>query len=286
MRSADFLLIAVTAIWGSTFLIVQQSLSNISPLAFLACRFGLASLILLALNLRRFSRPAVVPGIYTGLFLFAGYAFQTIGLQSTTASKSAFLTSLSVPMVPFAAALVYRVTPGKFEIRGIALASIGMILLTAPKNLGDISRGDWFSLLCAISFAAQVVAVSHFAGRGNFETFVSVQMITVTALSLGTCKWIEPFVFHPHRATLAAVAVTGILATALAFSVQAWAQQYTTVTRAAIIYALEPIFAWLTSFLLAGERLSLQAIFGAGLILFGILIVELKRGEAGTHQRV
>jgi len=283
-RSADLLLILVTAIWGTTFLLVQNSLGDISPLAFLACRFSLAAAVLFLLNRRTLARAAVLPGIVTGLFLFAGYAFQTIGLQSTTASKSAFLTSLSVPMVPFAAALVYRRAPGRREILGLVFASVGMLLLTIPNRLEQISRGDILSFFCAVSFAAQVVAVSYYAGRGNFGTFVTTQMITVTVLSLATCRWAEPFVFHLNRPVWIAIAVTGLLATALAFSIQAWAQQYTTVNRAAVIYALEPVFAWVTSFIVLGEILSFRATLGAVLILFGILIVELKRSSGQLHQ--
>ncbi len=283
-RMADALLILVTAIWGSTFLLVQGSLGRVSPLAFLACRFFLASLVLAILNRKRFARAAVVPGIVTGIFLFAGYAFQTIGLQFTTASKSAFLTSLSVPMVPFAAALVFRKAPLAREVIGILFASAGMLLLTIPAGIERLSRGDVLSFACAVSFAVQVVAVSYYAGRGNFGTFVTMQMITVTGLSLAMCRWVEPFAFAPDSRAWAAIAITGLLATALAFSVQAWAQQYTTVNRAAVIYALEPVFAWLTSFILLGEVLSPRATWGAALILFGILIVEMKRSTIRVHQ--
>lgn len=283
-RLADAHLILVTAIWGSTFLLVQGSLGRVSPLTFLACRFFLASVVLAILNRRQFSREAVFPGIVTGIFLFAGYAFQTVGLQFTTASKSAFLTSLSVPMVPFVAALVSRKAPLLREMVGILFAFAGMVLLTVPSGLQRLSRGDILSFACAVSFAVQVVAVSHYSGRGNFRTFVTVQMFTVTALSFITCFWAEPFTFVPDTRAWAAIAITGLLATALAFSVQAWAQQYTTVNRAAVIYALEPVFAWLTSFILLGELLSPRATWGAALILLGILIVEMKRSTIRVHQ--
>ncbi len=283
-RFADALLILVTAIWGSTFLLVQGSLGRVSPLAFLACRFFLAALVLGVLNRKQFSRATIIPGIVTGIFLFAGYAFQTIGLQFTTASKSAFLTSLSVPMVPFVAALVFRKAPLLREMSGIVFASAGMLLLTVPAGMERLSQGDVLSFACAIAFAVQVVAVSYYAGRSNFGSFVTMQMITVTTLSLATCRWAEPFTFRPDSRAWAAIGITGLLATALAFSVQAWAQQYTTVNRAAVIYALEPVFAWLTSYILLGELLSPRATWGAALILFGILIVEVKRSASGVHQ--
>ena len=281
--SPDLLLIAVTAIWGSTFLMVQSSLSALSPLIFLVLRFALATAVLGLLYRSRLTRAALVPGAITGFFLFAGYAFQTIGLQFTTASKSAFLTSLSVPLVPLAASLVYRRGPGKFELLGVLVASAGMVLLTVPGRMAGINRGDWLSVLCAVSFAGQVVAVGHFAGRANFESLATMQMLTVTLLSLATFWWVEKPAFRPALPSIASVALAGLLATALAFSVQSWAQQYVTVTRAAVIYALEPVFATLTGFLVAGELLTKRAAVGAALILFGILIVELKRDGAIRH---
>lgn len=276
-------LTVVAAIWGSTFLIVQSSLHAISPLIFLSLRFALATAVLGALYWRRLALEAMVPGAIVGAFLFAGYAFQTIGLQFTTASKSAFLTSLSVPMIPLAASLVYRKGPGRFELLGLLVATAGMVLLTTPGRMAGINRGDSLSFLCAVSFAGQVVALSHFAGRTNFESLVTVQMGVVTALSLLTFWWLEVPVFRPTMPALGSVIVTGLFATALAFSVQSWAQQHTTVARAAVIYALEPVFAAATGYFAAGELLSGRGAAGAALILFGILIVELKRGPAVQH---
>jgi drug/metabolite transporter (DMT)-like permease len=281
---ADAALIAVTAIWGCTFLLVQNALHDVSPVLFLGLRFAVASLALYAVYRRKLMKAAVLPGIAAGLFLFAGYAFQTVGLKYTTASKSAFLTSLSVPLVPLAGSLVYRLVPKPFELLGVVVASIGMVLLTAPTSFAGISRGDLLSFLCAIAFAGQVVAVSHAAGKGNFETLALVQMLTASVLSFATCNFLEVPMVIWTPGVIAAVVLTGLLASALAFSVQAWAQQFTSVTRAAIIYALEPVFAWITSWLLVGERLGIKGTFGAALILLGILTVELKRGPSNGHQ--
>lgn len=281
---ADAALIAVTAIWGCTFLLVQNALHDVSPILFLGLRFAVASLALFVVYRRKLMKAAVLPGIAAGLFLFAGYAFQTVGLKYTTASKSAFLTSLSVPLVPLAGSLVYRLVPKPFELLGVVVASIGMVLLTAPSSFAGISRGDLLSFLCAIAFAGQVVAVSHAAGKGNFETLALVQMLTASLLSFASFSFLESPVLNPTSGVIAAVLLTGLLASALAFSVQAWAQQFTSVTRAAIIYALEPVFAWITSWWLLGERLGLKGSFGAVLILAGILAVELKRGPSTEHQ--
>jgi drug/metabolite transporter (DMT)-like permease len=283
-RNADLALIAVTAIWGCTFLIVQKALGHVSPILFLGMRFAVASLALFAFYRNKLMPAAVAPGIAAGLFLFAGYAFQTVGLQYTTASKSAFLTSLSVPMVPLAASLVSRSLPKPFELVGVAVASAGMILLTAPPDFSGLGKGDWFSFLCAVAFAGQVVAVSHASGRGNFETLAFVQMLTASLLSFASCRFLDTPRLQWTVTVVAAVCITGLLASALAFSVQAWAQQYTSATRAAVIYALEPVFAWIVSWFVLGENLGVRGSFGAFLILGGILFVELKRGSVAGHQ--
>ena len=276
---ADAALIGVTAIWGCTFLLVQNALSDVSPVLFLGFRFAVASIVLLALYWRKLSKEAVLPGVAAGLFLFAGYAFQTVGLKYTTASKSAFLTSLSVPMVPFAGALVYRLVPRRLEVIGVVVASVGMVLLTAPSGFGGIGKGDWLSFLCAVAFAGQVLAVSHAAGKGNFETLALAQMATASLLAFAAFGWLDRPLLRWTPGLAFAVLCTGVLASALAFSVQAWAQQKISVTRAAIIYSLEPVFAWFTSWWLLGERLGFKGSAGAGLILFGILIVEVRRKD-------
>jgi drug/metabolite transporter (DMT)-like permease len=188
-----------------------------------------------------------------------------------------------VPMVPLAGSLVYRLVPKPFELLGVVVASAGMVLLTAPSSFGDISRGDWLSVLCAVAFAGQVVAVSHASGKGNFETLALVQMTTGSVLSFLTFQWLETPVLTWTPGLVTAVLLTGLLASALAFSVQAWAQQFTSVSRAAIIYALEPVFAWITSWWVLGERLGWKGSAGAVLILLGILTVELKRGPVAGH---
>lgn len=281
---ADLALIAVTAVWGSTFVTVKNALPFASPLVFLVLRFALAGAVLGLIYGRKIElRASLVPGIVSGIFLFAGYALQTMGLVYTSPSKSAFLTTLSVPLIPFLAPLVYRKGPGKLELLGVTIATAGMVLLTIPARFSGLNRGDWLTVLCAVSFAAQAVAVSYYARRGSFEGLVLVQMATVTILALAMCNLLEPAFLHWNAGVAGAVLLTGLLATALAFSVQAWAQARIPVTRAAVIYALEPVFAWCTSFFLTGELLTRRAVFGAFLILFGILSVEVKRGRAGGH---
>jgi len=183
-------------------------------------------------------------------------------------------------MVPFASSLVYRSRPRLFEVGGILIASFGMALMTLPSGRFEMSRGDFLSLLCAVTFALHIVVISHYSPIIGFETIAVIQVVTAAVLGIGSVPLAGPLKFHASAEVATAVLITGLLATAVAFTVMAWAQQYTTATRSALIFSLEPVVAWVTSWLIAGETLSIRARAGAGLILAGVLLVETKRGEA------
>ncbi|HVY93221.1 MAG TPA: DMT family transporter [Bryobacteraceae bacterium] len=279
---AEWALFGLAVVWGSTFVVIKAALAGISPLLFIAARFTLASAILFPLYRRRIKRSAIPGGILVGVLLFGGFVLQTEGLALTTPSKSAFLTGLSIPMVPFVNSVVYRTRPQIFEVIGILIASFGMALMTLPSGRFEMTRGDLLSLLCAIVFALQFVALSHFSKSAGFET-VSVMQVAVTAVLaiLGTLAF-GAVRFEPSAALGASVLATGLLATALAFTTMAWAQQFTTPVRAALILALEPAVAWLTSWTVTGEVLPIRGKMGAALILAGVLLVELKRSKPET----
>jgi drug/metabolite transporter (DMT)-like permease len=288
---ADLALVGVALIWGATFVLVKEALRDVSTLLFLALRFGLAS-IALALAFRplasRFGNRRILlrGGGLAGLCLFAGYLFQTFGLKYTTPSKSAFITGLSIVMVPLIGAGIEGKLPHVSEALGVAVATLGMGLMTLEGDTLGIGYGDLLTLACAVAFAAHIVVVGHYAPRVSFEALSLVQIVAAGMAALGTFWWAEAPLVRWRPGVLVALIVTGLLATALAFSVQAWAQQYTTPTHTALIFALEPVFAWLTSFLLTGEILSLRASLGAMLILAGILLVELKPVGPEKHLRL
>lgn len=286
---AESALVVNTIIWGATFVLVKNALAGVSPLLFLVLRFSLATVALLLLFRRCWSTPrgktgpALRAGLLAGVFLFGGYAFQTFGLRLTTAPKSAFITGLSIAMVPLLSSAVYRIKPRFFELMGATLAIAGLGLMTLERAEWGVNPGDGLTVICAVLFAAHIVTVGHYAGRTSFESLSFGQVATAAVLAIGSLWWVETPVIQWNSGVLIAVGVTGLLATALAFTVQAWAQQYTTATRTALIFALEPVFAWATSFLLTGETLSRRATAGAGLILAGILLVELKPFTVQHH---
>ena len=286
-RAAEALLAWNTLVWGATFVLVKSALAGISPLYFLALRFTLATAALLVLfrgtgkGLRH--GKSVMAGILIGSLLFSGYLTQTLGLRLTSAPKSAFITGLASVLVPVLAAVVYRARPQASDIAGLLVATAGMGLMTLPGSLGAISRGDLLTLLCAFGFAAHIVTLGHYSGRVSFELLSVTQVATSAAWSWSLLWWLEKPRADWRPAVVWAILVTGLLATALAFTIQAWAQRYTTSTRTALIYMLEPVTAWLTSYFLTGEGLSGRAAAGAGLILGGVALVEVKPWTPRPH---
>ena len=277
-QAADLALVWNTVIWGATFVLVKAVLRDISPLLFLALRFTLAALVLIVVFRRKLDlRPAsLFPGVLVGCCLFAGYFLQTTGLRYTSAPKSAFLTGLASVLVPLLGSLVYRMKPQGSELLGVFVATAGMALMTLEGPIGRVNRGDLLTFCCAFAFAAHIVVMGHYTERARFEQLAMVQIVTAAVLSWALMRPMEQPYLVWRPAVFYGILITGVLATALAFAIQAWAQQYTTSTRTALIYLLEPVVAWITSYLLAGEGLSARASVGAALILGGVLLVELK----------
>jgi drug/metabolite transporter (DMT)-like permease len=279
---ADLALAGITVIWGATFVIVKEALDSASTLVFLALRFSIAA-VALALAFRgRYGllgvrRREVRGGMLAGVCLFAGFAFQTFGLRHTTPSKSAFITGLTVVMVPLLGSFVYKKAPQASEALGIAAATVGLGMMTLEGPSLAVSMGDLLTLLCAVAFAAHVIVVAQVSKGGvSFEALSLTQIATAALLAVALCGWAEPPRLVWSASLAGALAATGLLATALAFSVHAWAQPRTTPTHTALILALEPVFAGITSYLVFGELLSARAQAGAALILAGILLVEMK----------
>lgn len=285
---ADLALAGVTVIWGSTFVLIKEALENVSPLLFLALRFTIAAGVL-GVTLRgrygraRWDRRQLLGGCLVGICLFAGYAFQTVGLSLTTPSKSAFLTGLYIVLVPILGSLVYRNVPRLSEALGVVVATVGMGMMSLTGDSTAVEAGDLLTVCCALAFAFHILLLGHFSRGGSFELLSLLQVGVSALLALGTFWWMETPLLRWSPAVLAAVGVTSLLATALAFTVQSWAQRHTSATHTALIFSLEPVFAGLTSYLVTGEVLSPRAALGAGLILGGILLVEMKPRRRSGH---
>jgi drug/metabolite transporter (DMT)-like permease len=284
-RWAEAALAFNAVVWGATFVLIKAALQDVSALLFLALRFSLAALALLLLFRGSLGKDRQMPaGAWlAGVFLFGGYFFQTEGLRFTTPPRSAFLTGLATVMVPLLGALVYRIRPQISEVLGGLVATLGMGLMSLERPLGSISRGDVLTLLGAIAFAGHIVTLGHFSRFVSFPLLSVVQIGGAAVCALLMAPWAEPARIAWQPAVIWAIVITGLLCTALAFTVQAWAQRHTTSTRTALIYALEPVVAWITSFVVTGEGLAGRTAAGAALILAGIVLVELKPLDSAAH---
>lgn len=281
----DSALALIAFVWGATFVLVKDALPDVSTLLFLTLRFSIAALLMVPLALRspagQARARALRGGAVAGVLLFTGYVLQTFGLERTTPSKAGFLTGLYIPLVPVFGAMLYRRAPELSEVLGVILAGIGMALMTLGRDILSISTGDLLVAGCAVVYAFHILALEYFTRKGDTGVLAATQIAVSAALGLSVFWWAEPPRIRWTAPVLIALAVTSVFATAFAFAVQTWAQKRSSATRTALIFSLEPVFAWAVSFVLTGERLPARGVVGAALILAGIVTVELKplRGE-------
>ncbi len=287
------LLVLVTFVWGATFVLIKDALADISPLLFNAVRMTLAaaSLVLIFRKpMARISGASFRAGALVGVFLWLGYEFQTTGLKLTTPSKSAFLTGVSVVLVPLFLAIGWRRMVNRWTAVGVGAAFIGLYLLTVPAaagggfNLASINRGDVLTMACAVAFALQIITMGRATACYDFQQVATVEAIVCAALMFLTIPVVENTYANWSAIVLWAIVVTGLLGTGVAFTVQAWAQQFTPPTHTALIFSLEPVFAWATSYVVQHERLGFRATLGAVLILGGVLLSELKGSSAAPRE--
>ena len=285
---ADLSLLLVTAVWGSTFVMVKEAVRETGPLTFLALRFALATAILAPIVLQREVRPRpelLAGGGAIGLLLFAGYALQTAGLQFTSASKAGFITGLAVVIVPLTVALVVGRPPSRATAAGVALATLGLALLSLRDDL-SIGSGDLLVLGCAVAFALHILALGRFAPKADPLALTFAQIAAAAVLTTVGAALFEQPTPDQLRTVLPAAAFTGLFATVVAFYLQTQAQRFTTPTHTALIFSMEPVFAALFGYLLAGEHLDARALAGCGLILVGMLVAQLAREHDQTaHSR-
>jgi drug/metabolite transporter (DMT)-like permease len=274
---AQISLLLITLLWGTSFVIVKDSLGYASPLWFLFLRFSLASGVLLMVYPRillGLTRASMYRSMVVGVLLYAGFALQTTGLLHTTPSKSAFITGCAVPLVPLLNFVIFRVPFRKSVAIGILLAIGGLYLLTRP-DLSALNRGDVLTLGCAVAFAFQIIFIGRYASHMPYQDLAVFQIFWALVLSLPLAVLLEsPSLYYPPR-VFASLAYLAIFCSALAFLVQTRAQRHVSASRTALIFALEPVFAAFASLLLWDEVLLAREWAGGGLIVAGVIIGEL-----------
>jgi drug/metabolite transporter (DMT)-like permease len=271
---AEILLVIVSFFWGATFVVVKQALRDASPLAFIAARFLVAGILLFLVFVRkRPGRRALGPSLILGFLLFLGYLFQTWGQEYTTPSKCAFITTLSVILVPVILALA-GVPLRRGSVAGALLGLAGIYLLVAPSGADGVNRGDVLTFFCAIAFGAYIVLLGRYSRAHSYVDLAPAQILLVGVLGCAGLPFGHLWRLHWTGDLALAIAITAVLSTAFAFAVQNWAQRYVPAAHTALIFALEPVFAALTSFVVMKERLGMQTLAGSALILAGMIISE------------
>jgi drug/metabolite transporter (DMT)-like permease len=276
-QAAELALVGIASVWGLTFVMVLDATQLLPTMAFLAYRFIPAALIVAVIfhrQLRALPRGGWRAGLVMGIFLTGGYIFQTLGLEETSASNAGFITGLFVVLTPVLGAAFLRQRIPLLAWVAAAVSMFGLWLLSGAGGDFDL-RGDGLVLLCAFSLAAHILATSAAVERFDVGALLAVQLGVVgfTCLAIAAIAGqLEP----PKGATVwSALLVTSLVASALGFFVQTFAQKHAPPARTALILASEPAFAGLFGWLLNDERLSATGWLGAALIMSAILTVEV-----------
>lgn len=281
---ADFSLVLVALAWGLTFFPVQRAVEESPVYLFLFWRFLFATILMGLFTIRhwkKIDKITIQGGVILGVFLFLGFAFQTFALTHTYSSTVAFITGLNVVLVPFIVFLFFKNRVSFYSITGALFASLGLYLLSAQDSL-SIGYGEFYALICAFMFAFQISFTAYYAKRCNIYMLVVLQFLVVAIFSLIGAIIFDAKVM-PDKFSgvfLEAIIVTVLFATIFAFFVQTAMQRFTTPAKTAIIFTLEPVSAGVAGYYIANEILSSAQLFGAGLILLGVIIAE-----TGTYFR-
>jgi drug/metabolite transporter (DMT)-like permease len=275
-RLAAPALLGIAAVWGLTFVMVQDAIAELPPMAFLAYRFVPAGLLVAVFargGLRTLGPAGWRAGLVMGVFLTAGYVFQTLGLQHTSASNAGFITGLFVVLTPLFGLLLFRIPVGTVAWAAAGTSALGLLLLSGVG--GDASlRGDGLVFLCACAFAVHILVTERYVRDHDVAALVAVQLTVCGVFSLVVAA-IAGDLEAPRGATVwSALLVTSLVASALGFIVQSYAQRTISSARTALILAAEPAFAGLFGYVLQDERLSVAGWCGAALILTAIAAVD------------
>jgi drug/metabolite transporter (DMT)-like permease len=276
-RKAEFLLLLITLIWGSTFAVVKSSLNGVSPLLFLGIRFGIAAIffpLIFRKNYFRIDIKTLKGGIIIGALLWLGFALQTIGLKFTTASKSAFITGLLVALTPLVQALVENKSPTRGNIIGIIMIVAGLYLLTSPQGQG-LNVGDVLTFGCSIAFSVYIVYLDIFSKQHDVSNLTLLQLIVVSGLSFAATPFVESASIRLTIPLVVSFFYLSLFATIFATYIQTKYQRETTPTKAAVIFAAEPVFANMIAFIAFREFVGFLGAVGGAFIISGLLVSEL-----------
>lgn len=277
--TSDISLFGVSLIWGSTFIIVKQAIEHVPTFSFLSMRFLIAVVLLSSICIKRFSkinRRLITDGFFLGFVLFLAFAFQTLGLKTTSASVTGFITGLFVVIVPILSAVLLKKKPHFYSMAGVLISFVGLAMITLDDKI-TLSKGEMIVLVNAVFCSLHIVLTDYYSRRNDIYLLTVMQFVVIL-----TCSLIVSFIFEPYvipeqwnSQLLAALGLTGVFATVVAFLISTGMQKFTTPTKAAIIYCMEPVSSAIFSYFIGGEVLSFKQYLGAFLVVCAMLIAEV-----------
>ena len=276
MRLAPWALLLVSASWGLAFVVMKDAIEKQSVNSFLFSRFLLAVIVMLMIKpsvVKAINKEILRKGFIAGLFLGSGYILQTLGLALTGAAITGFITGLYVVATPLIAALVLKVRVTSFTWLCVAIATVGLALLSLKGwNLGF---GEFLVFLCAVAFAAHIIALSRWSNGLDVYAMTIVQLSTCTLMT-GVISFAQGYEAPADTAGWLVVIYTAVICTAVAFVVQTWSQAHISATKVAVILTMEVVFAALFAMVFGGETLTVRALAGGVLMMLAMFMIVLK----------
>ena len=276
MRIAPWALLSVSMAWGLSFVVMKDPIAKQSVNSFLFTRFVVAVLAMLALQpsvLKKIDREILGKGFIAGLLLGSGFILQTLGLARAGAAVTGFITGLYVVATPVIAALVLKVKISRFTWGCVALATIGLALLSLTG--WSIGIGEFFVLLCAVVFGAHIVALSRWSNGLDAYAMTVVQLATC-ALLTGAISFGQGYEAPANLSGWLVIFYTAIICTAIAFVIQTWSQAHISATKVAVIMTMEVVFAALFAVIFGGETLTVKVLIGGAMVLAAMFMIVLK----------
>ncbi|HYE82615.1 MAG TPA: DMT family transporter [Clostridia bacterium] len=276
---ADLALLLVTIFWGAGFPATKIALQTMKPYYHIGFRFAIASFLLAALfhkKLKNLNKDLIKPALVLSSLLFATYAFQTVGIQYTTASKSSFFSGLAVLIVPLFSIFYLKAKLAMKTVISVFTATVGLFLLSYNGGNSDFNIGDFLTILCSVCYAWQLLFTGTYVQKHDATLLAIVQLFFVSVYGLIFAFILEPFPLGISVPSFWSLMFSAVLCTAFAFWMQTTAQKFTPASHIALIFTMEPVFGALTSFLVLGEHLGIRGITGGAFIVAAMLISELQ----------
>lgn len=276
---ADLSLLLVTIFWGAGFPATKIALETMTPYYHIGFRFAIASLLLAVLfhkKLNGLNKALIKPALILSSLLFATYAFQTVGIQFTTASKSSFFSGLAVLIVPLFSIFYLKARLKLKTVISVLTATLGLFLLSYNGSNSNFNIGDFLTILCSVCYAWQLLFTGTYVQKHDPTLLAIVQLFFVSVYGIVFAVILEPFPVGMSIPSFWSLIFSAVLCTAFAFFVQTTAQKFAPASHIALIFTMEPVFGALTSFLVLGEVIGIKGIFGGMFIVAAMLISELQ----------